>query len=81
MDSDKFWNMLSEDSKYKVEEMLSDYSGSDGVIGRIFELFEEGAISSDCTVEEYLAELSPNKYVDYCYDSFLERKDYYESKI
>ena len=79
MNSNKFWNMLSEDSKDKVEEMLSDYPGSDGVIGRIFELFEEGAILSDCTVEEYLAELSPNKYVDYCYEGFLERKYYYES--
>ena len=79
MDSNKFWNMLSEDSKDKVEEMLSDYKGSDGVIGRIFELFEEGAILSDCTVEEYLAELSPNEYVDYCYEGFLEKKDCYES--
>lgn len=74
MSSNEFWRMLSEPNKEKVEEMLHDYAGSDGIIGRIFELYTEGASLVDCTVEEYLEKIHPNEYVEYCYESYLYRQ-------
>lgn len=74
MNTNKFWNVLSESSKAKVEEVLSNYVGSDGIDGRIFELYEEGATSADCTIEEYLKDVSPNEYVNYLYDAYLDRQ-------
>ena len=52
MNANEFWNMLSENSKKKVEKILNGYAGSEGIIGRIFEMYEEGAVLSDCTIEE-----------------------------
>ena len=76
MNANEFWNMLNEISKKKVEEILNSYAGSDGITGRIFEMYEEGAISIDCTVEDYLEVISPNEYVNYCYENYLERQSF-----
>ena len=72
MNSNEFWNMLSKDSKEKAEKILKSYSGSDGVIGRIFEIYEESATLANCTTEEYLKDVDPNEYVDYHYEMYLE---------
>lgn len=74
MNANEFWKMLNEFSKEKAEEILSDYAGSDGIIGRIFELYEESANAVGLTVEEYLEEISPDKYVDYCYEAYIDRQ-------
>lgn len=81
MNARDFWNMLDEEHKDMVEEMLEGYPGSDGVVGRIFELYKEGAQEADCTVEEYLKDNEPNEYVKYFYDAHIDRKrdNYYES--
>lgn len=73
MDKIKFWEMLSSESKEMVNEFLNDYNGSDGVVGRIFEMYEEGASMEEMTVEEYLEDVDPNEYVEYMYDGFKER--------
>lgn len=74
MKSKDFWNMLSESNKEKVEEMLQNYGGSEGVNGRIFELHEEGANALGMTIEEYLDEVSPNEYVEYKYEAYKDYK-------
>lgn len=74
MNSNKFWNMLNESSKLKVEEFLYSYNGSDGIKGRIFEMYEEGAYLSGLTTIEYLEEVNPDDYVEYMYNSYLERE-------
>ena len=77
MNANEFWNMLSENSKKKVEKILNGYAGSEGIIGRIFEMYEEGAVLSDCTIEDYLEVINPDEYVDYCYEKYIERYSFY----
>ena len=74
MNKELFWNELTEESKEMVIEWLSGYNGSDGVFGRVFELYEEGASLAGMSVEEYLDEITPNDYVKICYEDFLERQ-------
>ena len=52
MNSTKFWEMLNDESKEMAKKILSNYNGSNGVIGRIFELYEEGANNAGLTIEE-----------------------------
>ena len=81
MNANEFWNILNEISRKKVERVLNSYAGSDGIIGRIFEMYKEGAILSDCTVEDYLEVINPNDYVDYCYEKYIERKAFYRDNF
>ena len=74
MNSENFWNELTEENKEKAREWLKDYNGSDGVVGRVFELYEEGANGINMTIEEYLEEISPNEYVSISYDMFVDRE-------
>lgn len=67
MNSENFWNILTEENKEKVEELLKYYNGSDGYKGRIFELYEEGANAIGLTLDEYLKEITPNEYVEEMY--------------
>ena len=76
MESNDFWNMLSVSSKAKVEEIFQNYVGSEGHVGRIFELYEEGASALGMTIEEYLDEVSPNEYVDYFYEKHMDIQFY-----
>lgn len=71
MNKEKFWNELTKENKEKANILLKDYKGSDGVIGRIFELYEEGASSINLSVDEYMEEVTPNEYVEICYESSL----------
>lgn len=76
MNKELFWNELTEESKEMVREWLSRYNGSDGVAGRVFELYEEGANSAGMSLDEYLDEITPNDYVKLCYEDFLEREEH-----
>lgn len=72
MNEELFWNELTDSNKDKVIEFLEGYAGSDEIIGRIFELYEEGALEAEISVEEYVKQINPNEYVCCCYDDFLE---------
>ena len=69
MNKNVFWNELTEENKEKVFEVLKNYSGSEGIDGRIFELFEEGAELAGYTVEEYAELITPNEYVEIRYEA------------
>ena len=74
MNEELFWDELTKESKEMVLEWLSGYAGSEGAIGRVFELYEEGADLSGMSLEEYIKEISPNEFVEYYYEGFITRK-------
>ena len=76
MNKELFWDELTKESREMAREWLSEYNGSDGIVGRLFELYEEGASAAGMDTEEYLEEITPNDYVSICYDGFLERKEF-----
>lgn len=49
--------------------MLKNYSGSDDHVGRIYELFVEGANCAGITVDQYI---ETNEYVEAKYDGWME---------
>ena len=70
MNKSLFWNELTEESKEMVKEWLGKHNGSDGVVGRVFALYEEGAISAEMSLEEYMETIPPNEYVESAYELF-----------
>lgn len=65
---EKFWNELGKKEKEMAEKICKNYSGSDGVKGRIFDLYQEAVAVAEMSISEYSKMFSPGKYVRTYYE-------------
>lgn len=53
---------LNEQQIERIEKALSNYKGSNGAVGRFWELYEEGAELAGVSVDKYV---SIDEYIEY----------------
>lgn len=74
MNEDDFWNSLNENEKDMVVEIWPEGDKEYGYNRKkiIFNLFKNGANDNGYTVEEYINEITPSKYVIRIFESKFE---------